>query len=347
MEDQQIKFTIFPVLFALCLFLSACAHRVPPAGITGTGFIDINTFCKKHNFQYSLDTDNDKVKLFSKGREIFLFFNSLAGYFNGNVFYLEKAPLYSQGKIYLPLELEDIIISGGEISIPKAQFAIRTVVVDPGHGGRDPGAVSRRGCKEKDINLQVSKYLKEELEKKGFNVILTRSKDIYLTLEERVEIAKKHKADIFISIHANSNRSRSIKGTEVYYLSPSQFDSQKRAVSLAKTTNLWEISLPLEVRTILWDLCLTKNYTLSVELSQVLFSTFKNLGFNVKQPKKAAFYVLKNAYVPSILVEMGYLSNTYEEKTLRQKHYQKKIAQAVAIGAASLNKRYTVVSKKK
>jgi N-acetylmuramoyl-L-alanine amidase len=277
--------------------------------------------------------------MFSEGREIRLILNALVGYFNGNTFYLNNPPFYSKGKIYLPKELEKVIFSKESVSFQPI-FTIKTVAIDPGHGGKDPGTISRSGFKEKDLNLTVSKYLKEELERKGFKVVLTRSRDVYLTLQERVEIAKKHNADIFISIHGNANRAYHMKGMEIYYLSPSRLKSHERAVNLAKEEGVWPERLSFDAKAILWDLLLTKNYSLSVESAYSLYSTFKNLDFKVKLPRKAPFYVLRLAYVPSILVEIGYLSNRYEEKMLRKEYYQKQISEAIALGIVSLNKRY-------
>jgi N-acetylmuramoyl-L-alanine amidase len=219
-------------------------------------------------------------------------------------------------------------------------FIFRTIVIDPGHGGKDPGAISHNGLKEKNLNLTISKYIKEGLEKQGFKVILTRTKDTYLTLLDRVRIAKKNKADLFISIHTNSNRSRQINGIEVYYLSPSRLNSSERAMKLARSEDFEGKKLPIEVKTILWDLVITKNYSYSVEFSEILYSTFKKLGFSVTAPKKAPYYVLRFAYVPSVLLEIGYLSNRYEEKALRKQTYQKQIAQAVILAAVSLTERY-------
>ena len=193
---------------------------------------------------------------------------------------------------------------------------------------------------EKTVNLIVSRYLKEELEKMGFKVILTRNRDVFLSLAERTNIAKRCDADLFISIHANANHSRKVSGVEIYYLFPSRLRSLERSVRLARSENFQGKNMPVDVKAILWDLLITKNYGFSVEMSDILYLTFKNLGFKVKPPRKAPFYVLRFAYVPSVLFEMGYLSNRYEEKVLRKKHYQKRIARTIALAISSLKKRH-------
>jgi N-acetylmuramoyl-L-alanine amidase len=276
------------------------------------------------------------IKLTSSKREIRLVLNSRLGYINGEIFYLKNPPLYLRGKILIPKELEKIL--SRKITLLKPLFKIEKIIIDPGHGGKDPGAISFSGVKEKEINLKVSKYLKEELEKRGYKIILTRSKDTYLSLKERVMMTKRLKPDIFLSIHANSNRYRKIRGVEIYYLSPSRFKSLERAKLLAIAKAFGNI--PFEAKVILWDLTFVKNYTTSIELARHLYFAFKNLGFKVSPPKKSAFYVLKFAYTPSVLVEIGYLSNRYEEKFLRKKYYQKQIAEAIALGIDSLDKYY-------
>ncbi|HIE36399.1 MAG TPA: hypothetical protein EYP89_04080 [Candidatus Omnitrophica bacterium] len=308
---------------------------MPPV-YSPSDYIRIEEFCKKHSFQYNFDTLDDVIKITSPKKEIRLVLNSCLGYINGETFYLKQPPLYIRGKILLPKELEEVVAK--KVVLLKPLFKIEKIIIDPGHGGRDPGAISFNGLKEKNLNLRVSKYLKEELEKRGYKAILTRSKDNYLSLKERVKIAKKYSADVFLSIHTNSNRSRKIRGVEIYYLSPSRFKSLERAIKLAKGKDFDDI--PFEAKVIVWDLTLGKNYATSVELAQHLYFAFKNLGFKVSLPKRAPFYVLKFAYVPSVLVEIGYLSNPYEEKSLRKKYYQKQIAEAIALGINSLDKYY-------
>lgn len=330
-------------IILLLIFTNSCAtasYRGSALGVSNSDYINIDSFCKKYNFEYSFDTIDDLVRLYSPDKEIKLLLNSSVGISSGSIFYLKKPPVYIKGKILLPRQLAKIVTSREFVSF-RPLFTINTIVVDPGHGGKDPGAVSPRGLQEKTVNLRVSKYLKKELEKMGFKVILTRTRDVFLSLKERANIAKRHNADLFISMHANSNHSRKVSGVEVYYLIPAQLKAQERSIRLARSEDFGGKSRPTDVKAILWDLLIRKNYGLSVELSNIFYLTFKNLGFNVKPPKKAAFYVLKFAYVPSILVEMGYLSNHYEEKALRKKYYQKQIAHAIALAASSLKRRHT------
>ncbi|MFA5304982.1 MAG: N-acetylmuramoyl-L-alanine amidase [Candidatus Omnitrophota bacterium] len=340
---NDIIFAMRRLCFLLIiLFFTACAttsSRQAGMGYRQSDFIYIGDFCKKHNLQYDFDTLDDVIKISSSGKDIRLILNSNIVYFNGSTFSLSDAPQYSNGKLFVPQGLEKTIFSKEPV-FSGSIFTIKTVVIDPGHGGKDPGALSCRGMREKDLNLKIAKYLKEELEDRGIKVILTRDRDIYISLQGRVNVAKRHNADIFISIHGNSNRSKRLKGAEVYYLAPNRFNSQERALKLAKEENFRLKRVNPDTEAILWDLLLTQNYVLSVELSRSLYFSFRDLGFSMRPPKKAPFYVLRLAYVPSVLVETGYLSNRYEEKWLRKESYQRQIAEAIALAIVSMNKQY-------
>lgn len=334
-------------LSVVIVFLAGCAASSSisgPAGYSPSDYIAIEDFCKNHNFKYSFDTIDDMVRIYSDDKEVRLLLGSHIAYLNANIINLGKVPFYSTGRIFLPRELNARIFED-KTTFFRPVYNIKTIVIDSGHGGKDPGAVSSSGFYEKTINLKVAKFLKTDLEKRGFKVILTREHDVYLTLEERIAVAKKYDADLFISMHANSNRSRQVSGLEVYYLSPSRLDSQSRAVKLARTDTVWfKKSVPFDAKTILWDMLLVKNYSLSVEFAHDLYFMFKKLGFKIKPPKQAPFYVLRYAYVPAVLVEMGYLSNRYEEKILKKTYYQKQIAETIASSVVSLNKKYTCVA---
>jgi len=330
------------ILFFILIFFISCAttsRRSTERIFSKEKYINIDSFCKKYDLEYDYDTIGDIVRIHSDGQQIKLLLNSSIGSFNETVFALNNKLLYKDGLLWVSKDLDKIFSKDKPITL-RPTFQIKTIVVDPGHGGKDPGAISVRGLKEKDINLAVSRYLKQTLEGYGFKVILTRDRDTFLSLEQRTEIAKQHKADLFISIHANSNRSKSVTGAEVYHLLPSRVNSTKRALRLAKSESFFGHKISGDVETILWDLSIRRNFSSSVELSNILYFTFKKLGINIKPPRKAPFYVLRFAYVPSVLVEIGYLSNYQEEKILRKKYYQKQIVNAISQAIISLDKRF-------
>ncbi len=333
-------------LAAIILFLAGCATTgYPPPGGTA-GFVRLDEFCKKHNLDYSFDTIDDIVRIYSSDMETRLLLNSPVGYFNGSVFYMQGQPFYMEGKILVPADIEKAMFARAAWAV-RLPFVIKTVVLDAGHGGHDPGATSPWGTREKDINLRIVKLLETELTKRGYRVILTRGSDKYLTLEERVDVAWRYKADLFVSIHANSGRSRALSGTEIYFLSSFKLDSAGRALSLARSGSYWPGDADYNVKAILWDLTLTKNYFLSVEAAQVFYHTFRDLSFKVKPPKSANLHVLRNAYTPALLVETGYLTNRAEEGLLRKPRYQQQVAEVVAEAVVALNRRHNVETAQK
>jgi len=340
------------------ILLSGCAtvtsgNYHPVYRGESNAYSELNAFCKTHRLRYNFDTLDDIVHLTSSSADIKLLIDSHYAFYNGQIISLKRAPYYSKGKVFVPIELAGVVfvkkppVSISSQTLPPAGYrfkpiSIRTIVIDPGHGGKDPGAISRRGLKEKYITIKIARYLKKELQARGFKVYLTRNSDVYLTLRERVQFAKRHKADLFISVHANSNRSRRIRGTEVYYLSEKYFDSESKAVVMAENAPFHSSSglFPKNTQRIVWDLMCVENNTISLDFANTVVSTLRSMGFKVRSPKGAPFYVLKYAYVPSILVESGYLSNSYEEKLLRKPYYQKQIAHGVALSVSILNRHY-------
>lgn len=220
-------------------------------------------------------------------------------------------------------------------------LGVRKIVLDPGHGGKDPGAVGPKGTKEKDVNLKVAKMLKERLERQyNYKVILTRSDDRFLDLVARTAIANMENADLFVSIHANASKNRKAYGMETYVMNARASDRYAAEVAArenAVTSNsMGEFGSVLEE--ILVDMQKTNKVNESSKLAGSVqgnmhkymaknYSGIKNLGV-----KKAPFYVLIGANMPSILIETGFISNYKEEKRLRSSKYLKNISVSIAKG---------------
>lgn len=329
-------------LWMICLLVVGCAsrpHKVSVSPLSLRDYVPIEKFCAEHKLKYSFDTIDDVIRIYSHNSEIKILLNTPLATVQGVPLVLESAVVYHNGNIMIPRQLSRIITTRPLVSF-RPLFQIKTIVLDPGHGGKDPGAISTRGLEEKTLNLLVAKALRSRLQTQGYKVFLTREGDTYLSLPERVELARRHNADLFISIHANANRSHTVSGVEVYYLHPQRLDSAQRAHKLSKAERFQNSSVSGDVAEILWDLVFTKNYSLSMELANVLYYNFKKLGFSITPPKTAGFHVLRYAYAPAVLLEIGYLSNRNEEKALRSSHYQKQIAEAVAISLNALQERY-------
>lgn len=213
----------------------------------------------------------------------------------------------------------------------------KVIVLDPGHGGKDPGAIGYSGVYEKNITLAMAKELKSILDKEGrYQVYLTRSTDIFIPLRDRVKIARKHNADLFLSIHADSALNRNAKGLSVYTLSETASD--KEAAALAERENKADVIAGLdllehskEVSDILINLAQRETMNRSSEFAGFMVQEMKSSVQILDNTHRfAGFAVLKAPDVPSVLLEMGYLSNRTEERMLKQSSYRKKLASSTS-----------------
>ena len=233
-----------------------------------------------------------------------------------------------------------VMIDAFEAGSPakKSQTRQYKVVIDPGHGGKDNGASGKGKLREKDVVLGIALRLKKVLEAKDIKVILTRTKDKFISLEERTALANRSNADVFLSIHANSHDNPKINGVETYYLDTTDDDYSIRLAALENKTQKDRVS---DVQLALADIS-AKAYTkesqkLAKAVQSRLFKqvkaanpTSRNLGV-----KPSLFYVLLGARMPAVLVETSFISNRQEAKLLRSTKHQRKLAEA--IGKAVIN----------
>ena len=230
-------------------------------------------------------------------------------------------------------------------AIPDKASLTRRIVIDPGHGGHDPGAVGLNGLYEKDVVLDIALKLKEILSKNPlYEVFLTRDKDIYIPLEARTAIANKRRADLFVSIHANASQTKKAKGVETYLLNWTDNDEANRVAARENKISLKkmkEMNRQMDVLGgILGDLERQMKRDESVNLANQIQNSMittldgrENLGV-----KWAMFFVLFGARMPSVLVEVSFISNPEEEKLLSDVSYRSQIAHAIADG---LNRYFT------
>lgn len=218
------------------------------------------------------------------------------------------------------------------------------VVVDAGHGGKDPGCIGRGGTREKDVVLSVAKKLKSKLDSNGFKTYLTRSNDTYLKLAERASIAEKRKADLFISLHANANPSRKMKGFSIYTLSEKASDEEAR--KLAEAENAADkigvegfTEFEENIRIALSSLQQHAVAEMSEEYANGCAKSFKRASIE-QQPgpdvRHAPFAVLRST-IPGALLEIGHLSNSAEEKLLKSDKHQNKIVDAIVKSVKNYN----------
>lgn len=209
------------------------------------------------------------------------------------------------------------------------------IVLDPGHGGVDPGAVGVSGVYEKNITLAAAREFRALLERTGrYTVHLTRDRDVFLRLRDRIGVARRHGADLFVSIHADSIKNPAVRGLSVYTLSENASDGE--AHSLAESENKADIIAGIdlshesaEVTNILIDLAQRETMNLSARMAQVVIAELqRETTLLPRSHRFAGFAVLKAPDVPSVLVELGYLSNRDEERLLRTASYRDKLGRA-------------------
>ncbi len=213
---------------------------------------------------------------------------------------------------------------------------MKTVIIDSGHGGADPGTIGRSGIYEKHVTLAMAKELAAQLRATGqFRVVMTRDTDIFIPLRQRVKIARDAKADLFISLHADAVKNRKIHGPSVYTLSEKASD--KEAAALAEKENKADLIAGMdlshesqEVANILIDLAQRESMNQSARFATQLVSELKQRTKLLRNTHRfAGFAVLKAPDIPSVLIEMGFLSNRNDERSLRSKNYRKKFSAGI------------------
>ncbi|MBL4622463.1 MAG: N-acetylmuramoyl-L-alanine amidase [Immundisolibacteraceae bacterium] len=214
------------------------------------------------------------------------------------------------------------------------------VVIDPGHGGKDPGALGHKGLQEKDVVLAISKELAKLINQApGMQALLTRSDDRIIKLSKRRQIAREHQADLFLSIHANSFSSSRVKGSAVYALSE-KGASSAAAQALADKENAADLIGGIDlsdkddlVKSVLLDLSQNATQQSSLQLADRVLQGLGGVNkIHKKEVQTAGFVVLKSASVPSVLIETAFISNPGEEKLLGSRSGQRKLAKAILRG---------------
>ena len=231
--------------------------------------------------------------------------------------------------------LQSLLSRDSSVLVAQNNFV---VAIDPGHGGKDPGAVSSNNIYEKDITLQVSRELKRLIDQQpGMKAVLTRDEDVFLPLHKRVAMAKKHQADIFISVHADGFHDQSVQGGSIYVLSNGGASSvMARVLAKSENASLQDIRLKefdSDVAFALSDMSRGANVQASHQLANHVLKEMKRTVKMHKQTVQSAnFAVLKSIDMPSLLVETAFISNPQEAKKLMDKGYQTKMASSIVRG---------------
>ena len=226
----------------------------------------------------------------------------------------------------------------------KTQQNKYVVIIDPGHGGKDPGCIGKNGTREKDVVLSVGRKLKNKLDAAGFKTYMTRTKDNYIKLADRAEFAERHKGDLFISLHANANPSRAVRGFSIYTLSEKASDEE--AKKLAESENAADkigvdgfTEFERDIRAALSSLQQHAVAEMSEEYANGCARAFRVSKVEA-QPgpsvRHAPFAVLRST-VPGALIELGHLSNVAEERILKSADHQEKLVSAIVRSIKNYN----------
>lgn len=332
------KFLLYLLAGSLLIGLAGC-ETVPttPGAVT-----DLKVLCEQYNVQWYVDNVSQVVSLRAAGREAKALVGSNVVVLDGEKIYLTDSLRRERGTVIVPRDFNTKVIQ----RLVNAAVA-RTgyhIVVDAGHGGKDPGCKGRTGTEEKDITLDIARRLKQNLQIRGFKVTMTRDSDVFISLEQRTEIATRAKADLFVSIHANSSPSRNVDGIEVYALRDLE-GSEKRDPQRLKNQRLMCRSLTMQSGNMNLEAIVAELlYNYKISESQLLASYVNkgtSLGAQVasRGVKRAGFHVLRNTLIPAVLVEVGFLTNSQEEMMLRQADYRQKIADGITASLVSFSAR--------
>lgn len=342
---KKISFLTFA--FYLLTFFGCATipqkEAIPTYSLNGATYFPLSLLCRQKSINFDYDTLSRTLVLSADMHKINAMVGETMVLVDGSAQNLEhRVELYA-GAIVIPEEFKTRILDRlfkEKIPYTKTDNAflnLRSIVVDAGHGGYDPGTTGRSGIKEKDVNLDIAKRLATLLKNEGIKVTLTRPTDNFVTLERRVAIANKSKADLFVSIHSNANRTRSLNGFEVYYTSLNVSDARRAEISAENAVLNLDSgcfgAMTKDLKATLWEMIYNYDRAESVELAKTICqSVDKELDTRVIGVKGAGFYVLKGACMPAILIEVGFLSNKNEEQLLKNTNYRQQITDAIFQG---------------
>ncbi len=319
------------IVFLIFTLLAPPAGALPTIVIQGVPYIPINFLSQERGFQFDWDPVLKNATV--RGSIGFVKFHVGSEYIlsQGKLFKLSDKVRYFNGSVVAPLPAAEYLDKLGPVGasfgaktgsfIP--QHRILKVAIDAGHGGQDFGAMSKFGLKEKGLTFEMAGMVRDLLQQRGIDVVMTRTGDYFMPLEMRARVASQKGADFFVSIHANASSTPSLQGFEVYYLSE-ETDDEAIAIQRSKDSVLGAIQ---------WDLRESENRRESLRLADCIADSVQgSIQISNRRIKAAGFYVLKWVECPAVLVEMGYITNPEDAKRLEDPAYRQSLAQAIVQG---------------
>jgi len=359
---------------------SESIHRVR---IDNADYIPLDELVSVFGLDHSFDMISQRGRLYRKSHYAVYGVGLSAFLVDGRLYKSSGAAIRNRGRIFIPEDAGESIMGsfdprvrlrrGADLlfverirddetapvekkkSPPSSRDRICFIVIDPGHGGKDPGAVGKGGLEEKDITLKVARYLEKKIAKKlgDLRVHLTRNNDRFVELSQRTDIAnkmlRKSENGIFLSIHVNSSLSSRISGHETFFLSqnPTNEDARNTAALENNVVILEEKSksAPKTYDDVDYIEAMMITTQIQKESSELADSIQKGMAKNIKSfgsrgVKKADFYVLRGVLMPAVLIEIGFITNKKEARHLRISSHQEKIADGIAEGVKLFIKRY-------
>lgn len=324
----------------LVMALNGCATTKPRSGAgTEVKMVNLKDLCDQFKADLNFDKATKVVTVEYKNKMIQGLVGSDEIIVNSEQVKILKPIMLRHKYIVVSEDFAQFFESKKEITeIPVGDYTlkkVKEVVIDAGHGGKDPGATGKNGVREKDVVLDIALRLKSLLENEGINVVMVRDKDEFISLKDRTEITSRRKADLFISIHANSHPKRVISGVEVYTMkdmtaSERNEEQRKDNERILLRTLAVERSQD-DVEETISKLLYERKQAEAKKLAGLIATKVtkdanaKNLGV-----KSSRFFVVRNTLIPAVLIETGFLSNLKEERLLASGYYRQKIAQGIA-----------------
>lgn len=329
---KKIGNSILPVMFML--WLGGCSTTPRPVAVE-LRENHLKELCTQFNLQMTWDSVTEVVTLEKNGMKARALVGSEVVVLGDEKISLSSPLKRSKSEIIVPGDFKRKVIDRLNERPGYAIKRFKEIMIDAGHGGKDPGAISRSGIKEKTIVLDIAERLKHNLEDQGVKVDLTRDKDEFISLKGRTELACRSNADLFVSIHANSSRNKNVDGVEVYYLRDLDV-KEKRDPELKDNYRIKYRELNMakgspKLEKIVTDMMYTHKQAESKRLADFLSEKSTNLiDATDRGSKEAGFFVLRNTLIPAILVEVGFVTNVQEGKKLKTALYRQKIADGIA-----------------
>ena len=331
------------VKLSMFLFLGGCAVlptepiRVSPI----RNELLLKDVCRENNIYWQWDSISQVVTLHLPDGEAKILVGSNMVLVGDRKIYLDKPIKISKSTIIVSLDFERKVFGSlSSRSKDVGQYVlrkIRSVVIDAGHGGKDPGAIGRTGLYEKKVVLDISRRVQKILERHKIKVVMTRDSDRFVTLKKRTELACAANVDIFVSIHANASLTRSASGVEVYSLREldrvGRNEEQRKLNARIMNKRLSMDKNSSDLKAIVSDMLYVKKKPESDILAQKVvkriakFTKARNRG-----RKESQFFVVRNTLMPAILVEVGFLSNSREERLFKKSAYRQRVAVGLARG---------------